>query len=196
MVDLNGDRLGTREEIERWLNLQRRINHGQLLITILTDGGLFEWLDSDHNGALTPRELKNAWQRLVNCGFTDGDYLQVDRIRPLTMMIASQGLPECFAKREPIQLEWFRKMDRNEDGDITQREFTGLVKSFIVWIKTRMSCSRLPKPCRDSGGSLSGRCYMQNMILLFDQLTPHLMSKLDKDLLLFSRFCDLRRLHA
>lgn len=129
-ADRDQDKTVSAAELQHWLELQRQINHGQLLVTLLTGGGLFELLDTNHDGGLGPRELRTAWQRLEADGFVQDDHVAMDRTNSITLLIASQGLPESIAIREPIAMEWFRQMDRNEDGDVSRREFTGPREAF------------------------------------------------------------------
>ena len=46
------------------------------------------------------------------------------------MMVASDGYPASFARTTTGDIDWFRKMDRNSDGDISRREFSGAIEVF------------------------------------------------------------------
>lgn len=125
-ADRDGDGKLDREELDAWLDLQEQITRGQVLLTVLDGGhGLFELLDTNHDGALSVRELRNAWDRVREAGcVTDG---VSDRSKFPRMLIAaaSRGYPVTFGtdlRRGPA---WFRAMDRNGDGDVSRREFTG-----------------------------------------------------------------------
>lgn len=131
MVDRNFDGIASPVEIADWLNIQRKIAHGQLFISVLSSGGLFERLDLNHDSGLSVRELRNAWTVLEAAGCTQVDQLDLKRISGVGMVIASRGYPDRIAKSHQKQPEWFRLMDRNSDGDISRREFTEPTERFI-----------------------------------------------------------------
>ncbi len=125
--DRNGDERLSREEFSFWLELQVQIASGHALLTILDLGaGLFELLDADHDGALSVRELRNSWDRMQATGCTvDGVFEQGKLPRQLLATI-SHGHPRSSLGK-PVHRgpEWFHAMDRNGDGDLSRREFTG-----------------------------------------------------------------------
>lgn len=46
------------------------------------------------------------------------------------MLIVSPGYPEQLSRTAGVAPEWFQKMDRNADGDVSRREFTGSPAQF------------------------------------------------------------------
>lgn len=126
IADRNGDGTLDDKELDQWLDLQQQIGQGQVLLTIL-DGGvdLFDLLDTNHDGALSVRELRGAWSRLGEVGcLTDGQFDRA-KIPHVLLATASRGYPKSFATDPRRGPAWFRAMDRNGDGDVSRREFTG-----------------------------------------------------------------------
>src|SRR5262249_21353145 len=73
IADRDGDGKLDRKELDAWFDLQAQIARGQVLVTVLDGGGLFELIDANHDGALSVRELRGAWDRLKEAGcVTDG----------------------------------------------------------------------------------------------------------------------------
>jgi hypothetical protein len=110
--------------------------------------GLFDLLDRDRDGRLGLRELRAA-PRLLAALDQDGDgMLSRDEV-PRTFQVAL-GLGQASFHRlggnvilvpghEPATLPadlfragpvWFRKMDRNGDGDVSPREWLGTMEDF------------------------------------------------------------------
>jgi Ca2+-binding EF-hand superfamily protein len=115
------------------------------LLTLADRGRpLFELLDADHDGRLSPRELQTAWTRLAAWD-RDGDGLvsrsEVPRQFQLTLSHGQQAAVEqagpppgygpALRPRYPAQGPlWFQKMDLNHDGDVSRREFLGTDEEF------------------------------------------------------------------
>lgn len=117
----------SKAELDGWLDLQEHIAGGCVLLTLLDHGGgLFELLDVDHDGGLSVRELRSAWERLNSAGcVTDGKFDRTKLPRHLLACV-SHGHPQS-ALGKPVRPGpgWFQAMDRNGDGDVSKREFTG-----------------------------------------------------------------------
>jgi Ca2+-binding EF-hand superfamily protein len=127
IADRNGDGKLDLKELTEWLDLQDQIAKGCVLLTVLDHGtGLFELLDSDHDGSLSVYELRTARDRLKAAGcITDGALDRTKLPRHILTTI-SLGHP-MHAIGKPVRSgpEWFRAMDRNGDGFVSRREFTG-----------------------------------------------------------------------
>jgi hypothetical protein len=118
-------------------------------VTLAESGrGLFQILDTNQDGRLSIRELRNAWSRLAPYDW-DGDRCVTRKEVPYQyQVVVNPGGPNYFAAqpgqpggrpmgvlppgpapnpRAPI---WFRKMDRNGDGDVSPREFLGTREDF------------------------------------------------------------------
>ncbi len=67
---------------------------------------------------------------LESASCTSGDNFDRDKAPAVVLMIASQGYPASFAQVTTSDIEWFQTMDRNRDGDVSRREFTGSIEIF------------------------------------------------------------------
>lgn len=122
IADRNGDGDLDSKELDAWFDLQTQIGRGQVLLTVLDNGGLFESLDANHDGALSIRELRTAWQRMK-----DTDTKNPAR---LLLVAASHGYPRTLTTSVRRGPAWFQAMDKNGDGDVSRREFTGQAEVF------------------------------------------------------------------
>ena len=150
-LDVNDDEMVTREELYRHLDRDTLAAQSQLAATVQSDGrSMFQMLDTNKDRRLSLRELKN--------GFANIEKLDQDDDRRVSRMEASSpsqytlevgfGRPALFRDRLGMDnmmmqtgaivrstdvLEgplWFRKMDRNRDGDVSKREFLGSSAQF------------------------------------------------------------------
>jgi Ca2+-binding EF-hand superfamily protein len=147
LADRNGDGKLTTQELEGYLTLVADAAGAQTSLSFFETGrGLFQLLDANNDGFLSPRELRNAWARLADCD-TNGDGFisrnEVPRQFQLSVgpgpnaRFGPQPVPPIIrgpnvrrpgvAPRGPV---WFRKMDRNGDGDVSRREFLGTDEDF------------------------------------------------------------------
>lgn len=103
---------------------------------------LFELLDSNHDGRLTPRELSAAREILTHPDDHRGSPLSLGELShrwwfsftqgvaptPPSVVSAPADPPEPpLPHRAPV---WFKHMDRNHDGEVTLREFLGPLSTF------------------------------------------------------------------
>ncbi len=125
IADRDGDGKLDRKELDAWLDLQAQIGRGQVMLTVLDAGGLFELLDTNHDGALSVRELRTAWDRLREAGCVADGTFDPKKVPHVVLLAASRGYPQTLALDARRGPAWFRAMDRNGDGDVSRREFTG-----------------------------------------------------------------------
>ncbi|MFK7817175.1 MAG: hypothetical protein AB8G99_00530 [Planctomycetaceae bacterium] len=150
-LDANDDEMVTREELFRHLDRDTLAAQSQLETTISSDGkSMFMMLDENLDRRLSMRELKSGFDKLAALD-RDSDR-RVSRIEAsspsqYTLQIGL-GRPQLFRNmsgqsdmmmstntvvRGTAGLDgplWFRKMDRNRDGDVSRREFLGTSSQF------------------------------------------------------------------
>ena len=113
----------------------------QMALTITDEGrSLFDVLDADGNGQLSVRELRSAWSRIKPLVRGEAGLARDDISRRLEVSVG-QGQQRFrqvqIARRATNNTKspaktpvWFTKMDRNHDGDLSQREFIGSEEDF------------------------------------------------------------------
>jgi Ca2+-binding EF-hand superfamily protein len=144
LADRNGDNRLSHKELADFLDVQERFLFRTSYLSVVDRGAsLFEFVDADHDGRLSPRELRAAWNRL---SVWDSDKTgriarrQVPRQYQLVLSYGQSranlpfqgpGFGDVPSMRDrsrgPL---WFRKMDRNGDGDVSQTEFLGTLDQF------------------------------------------------------------------
>jgi Ca2+-binding EF-hand superfamily protein len=149
LLDRDGDGKLTEKELVSYLDeVQERqakvVGSTPALLVSEKGTGLFELLDRDRDGRLSLREVRAAPKLLERLGREGG--LSKDDL-PATYQVAIglgqasfnrtggaafglRGLPLLTLDRVRPELVWFRKMDRNRDGDISPREWLGTVEDF------------------------------------------------------------------
>jgi Ca2+-binding EF-hand superfamily protein len=144
LADRNNDNRLSRRELATFLEVQEKFLFRTSYLTVVDRGAsLFEFLDADHDGRLSPRELRTAWQRLSPWDRDNRGVIERRQVPRQFQFILSYGqsragLPNPqpgFAQlplfrdtsRGPL---WFRKMDRNNDGDVSRNEFLGTAEQF------------------------------------------------------------------
>ena len=145
-VDANGDGQIVPAELTDFLQKQANVYDNQVVIAIEDESqSLFEFLDTRPDGRLSPRELSMAADRL---GALDRNHdgkltlaelrtqirVEAEVKRPAeprrTMAVVRPRSQSTIAAPRDSGPEWFRRMDRNYDGDVSRREFLGSRKAF------------------------------------------------------------------
>ncbi|HTU91815.1 MAG TPA: hypothetical protein VMF69_17165 [Gemmataceae bacterium] len=144
LADRNGDNRLSHKELADFLEVQEKFLFRTTYLTVVDRGAsLFEFIDADHDGRLSPRELRTVWKRLSPWDRDNRGQIERRQVPRQFQFILSYGqsragLPDPqpgYAElplfrdlsRGPL---WFRKMDRNGDGDVSQSEFLGTSEQF------------------------------------------------------------------
>ncbi|HLW65921.1 MAG TPA: hypothetical protein VKS79_11415 [Gemmataceae bacterium] len=142
LADRNGDNKLTGKEIRAFVELQKKLVTRSTVLTIVDRGqNLFEFIDADHDRRLSRRELMTLWDRLAPWAKPGTDSFDPKDLPRQFQIILSHGelrSPEgdpgsgsviraANRLRGPL---WFRKMDRNADGDVSRQEFLGTPEQF------------------------------------------------------------------
>jgi Ca2+-binding EF-hand superfamily protein len=140
LADRDGDGKVSRKEFAAFLDLQEKVHATTTYLTVVDRGRtLFGFIDGDHDNRLSPRELRTAWARLApwcrgRGAITPDDIPQQFQVvlshgQPFVTQSAFGLGPSGPVKRTRGPL-WFRKMDRNNDGDVSRSEFLGTDEQF------------------------------------------------------------------
>lgn len=143
LADRDGDGKLTEKELNAYLDMQVQGSGSQTQLTITDEGrSLFDVLDGNGDGRLSIRELRSAWERMKPLAKSTAGLTREDVSRRLEMSIGpGQGrrfraAPVRIGMTRPAKGGnksaplWFTKMDRNNDGDISPREFIGRTEDF------------------------------------------------------------------
>jgi Ca2+-binding EF-hand superfamily protein len=156
VMDRDGDGMLFEKEVIAYLDayqdLQSMARASCASVSVTSEGkGLFELLDTDGDGRLSVREMRNAVKLIAELD-RDGDGMlsrtEIPRCTAATFHIgpASGGGRGYYAPAQALVVrtgrgqpqpakpargpEWFRKMDRNGDGDVSRKEFLGTDAQF------------------------------------------------------------------
>jgi Ca2+-binding EF-hand superfamily protein len=141
VVDRNGDGKMSKQEYLDYFELQQSFASLPLGMTHVTQTpSLFSMLDENRDGRLSVRELRNAWERLKNLEPGNPEFITKTVLQPqatIRYCRASQLFQAFnFNNYNPVVQPttkgplWFRKLDRNGDGDISRSEFPGTSEDF------------------------------------------------------------------
>jgi Ca2+-binding EF-hand superfamily protein len=146
MVDANGDGMVMRAELKQYLEVSAALAQAALVLTVSDDAKtLFEILDADLDNRLNLRDFRNGAAEMHKFDHDQDERLATSDLRSKYGFTVTLARPEQFqdpgtmmrpqARQPRIRAmtagpTWFRKMDRNQDGDLTWREFLGTRSDF------------------------------------------------------------------
>ena len=143
-ADFDSDGRLTRVEFDRYFAMQRGTSElGLAFTSVVRTPNLFQLLDENLDGKLGVRELRTAWDRMIVLEPGDAKAITKAILQPsatlqLTPAIYAGYDPNQFTqmgegpKQSPTGPLWFRKMDRNADGDVSRAEFLGAEPDFVM----------------------------------------------------------------
>ncbi len=139
LADRDGDGRVSGKEFVEFADMKQKVQ-GSLFFLRLQDMGrsLFHLLDSDRDGRLGQRELRDAWKQLQGWDRSGAEGFRRDTLPHHYRLTMGQGPadpPERYLVVEPMPQSlhgplWFRKMDRNGDGDLSRGEWLGSEDQF------------------------------------------------------------------
>jgi Ca2+-binding EF-hand superfamily protein len=141
VVDRDGDGKVTKQEFINYFELQKSFTSVPLILTHLTQTpSLFSLIDTDGDGRLSVRELRNSWNRLKDLEPAGTEHITRSALRPhvtVRFVRVNQNLLAVAGTNYNPNVQtptkgplWFRKMDRNSDGDLSRSEFPGRPEEF------------------------------------------------------------------
>jgi Ca2+-binding EF-hand superfamily protein len=151
--DRNGDGKVYPAEVDDFLTKQAASARGRLTLTASDQGrALFGLLDLDRDRQLGAREVLETFARVSACDRNRDGRISPEEIPHHIQLILARGDLSALlaipsnnpavanaagrvvvvppASRAPAGPPWFRKMDRNHDGDVSRREFLGTHEQF------------------------------------------------------------------
>jgi len=144
-MDANSDGKLTKAEFDGYFDLQDSFRNVAMAVTpAVQTPTLFQLLDENRDGRLSVRELRTAWDRLLSLEPNAEDVVTKAAIMPSVSLrltrtaerfLINQQQFNNFPNQNQIAVPqqgpmWFRKMDRNGDGDVSRSEFLGTKAEF------------------------------------------------------------------
>ena len=129
-VDRDGDGLISADDLRQYVEDVQRLAQLQVKLSVEdVSTSLFDRIDSDIDYRLSPREVRQHAEQLKGQGRPQS--IRVTAATEVVNFLGQEEMASVATRTLPIQRtleegpEWFRKMDRNRDGDLTWREFLG-----------------------------------------------------------------------
>jgi Ca2+-binding EF-hand superfamily protein len=145
-VDRNGDGMIVVEELMAYVDQESASSQARVEFSISNDGkSVFEVMDANLDRRLSPRELAHAFDRLRPFDLNGDDAITAVELAGRFRALLELGKPVLFRRQGNMAganttvpvvnqpsagPDWFRRMDRNRDGDVYLREFLGPLTVF------------------------------------------------------------------
>jgi Ca2+-binding EF-hand superfamily protein len=146
-ADANADGKLMRAEFDKFFDLQESFRDAALAVTpAVQTPTLFQLLDENRDGRLGVRELRTSWERLIGLEPGNADVVTRAALQPSVSLRLTRGFDRFTLNQlqvdfqgqnpnQPVPLPqkgpiWFRRMDRNADGDLSRSEYLGTRAEF------------------------------------------------------------------
>ncbi|MCL6503055.1 MAG: hypothetical protein K6T86_10250 [Pirellulales bacterium] len=144
-IDANGDGMIYADELNPWFRMQAQAASCRVVLEVRDEGqDLFTLIDEDRDGRLTYRELRSAPGAAAAADKNGDGVLSTLEIPLRVNMLILRGTPtpmQASTPPRPARVRtsrpaaasgpaWFNRMDRNEDGELSPREFLGPAAAF------------------------------------------------------------------
>ena len=151
-VDFNGDKMVTRDEVFSFAKRDQMAVASRVQVSVKQDGKtLFGILDRNSDRRLSVREMRSGAEFLKPYDFNRDNKFADSELGTEFVLAISLGRPEFRRASGQSDMmsagmnsgdallpgsdalngpEWFRRMDRNQDGDVSAREFLGTKEQF------------------------------------------------------------------
>jgi Ca2+-binding EF-hand superfamily protein len=144
-ADRDGDGKLTEQELTTFLDTLDAAGGASMTLTVTDHGpGLFDLIDADRDGRLSLRELRTAWDRIAPWDKEKVGAITREQIPRQYALTVDRGIVDERFRRFSVRTggapagtplstrgpAWFRKMDRNGDGDVSRREWLGTEEDF------------------------------------------------------------------
>ncbi len=144
-VDANADAMLMRDELTTFVEFDAVAVQTRIELTV-SDASktLFDLLDGNVDRRLTPREIGQGFERLRSIDRNNDQRVAEAELESRYRLTLSLGRNDLFAGRTSMAMApttgrirtrrdgtaWHQRMDRNQDGDISWREFLGSREQF------------------------------------------------------------------
>jgi len=151
-VDFNSDKMVTRNEVFSFAKRDQMAVASRVQVSVKQDGKtLFGILDKNSDRRLSVREMRSGAELLKPYDFNRDNKFADSELGTEFVLAISLGRPEFRRVSGQSDMmsgemnsgdailpgsdslagpEWFRRMDRNQDGDVSAREFPGTKEQF------------------------------------------------------------------
>jgi Ca2+-binding EF-hand superfamily protein len=150
LADRDEDGKLTEKEVTEFGEVMSGFSDSLTVLSYSDSGqGLFDLLDTNRDGRLSIRELRQAWNRLRQHDVDGDGLIRKDELPRQCQLAVTRGAVYGYAYygdrlriaqaaaappqgpvEKPAAPVWFLKMDLNGDGDVSPREFLGTLEDF------------------------------------------------------------------